>query len=61
VAGAATRRAARRGTDVLTEFQNAFYTFEPTTDRRRIVHAEAMRAFNELVGLHALMTDSSRR
>jgi hypothetical protein len=38
-----------RGTDVLTELQNVFYAFEPTTDGQRIVHAEAMRVFNELV------------
>jgi hypothetical protein len=38
-----------RGTDVLTDLQTKFYAFEPTTDGQRIVHAEAMRAFNELV------------
>lgn len=38
-----------RGTDVLTELQRVFYAFEPTTGAQRIVHAEAMRAFNELI------------
>ncbi len=37
------------GTDVLTELQQVFYAFEPATDGQRIVHAEAMRAFNEMI------------
>ncbi len=38
-----------RGTDALTELQDVFYAFEPTTDGQRIVHAEAMGTYNELV------------
>jgi hypothetical protein len=37
------------GTTMLTNFQHDFYAFEPTTDGQRIVHAEALRAFNHLV------------
>jgi hypothetical protein len=37
------------GTELLTHFQRVFYSFEPTTDGQRIVHAEALRAFNRLV------------
>jgi len=39
----------RGGTDILFQFQRIFYAFEPATDGQRIVHAEAMRAFNQLV------------
>jgi hypothetical protein len=39
----------RRGTDELTELERVFYAFEPTTDGQKIVHAEAMRVFNELI------------
>jgi hypothetical protein len=38
-----------RGNALLTELQRVFYAFEPATDAQRIVHAEAMRAFNELI------------
>jgi hypothetical protein len=38
-----------RGTDVLTDLQRVFYAFEPTTDAQRIIHAEAMGTFNELI------------
>src|SRR5262245_36831845 len=38
-----------RGTEELTDLQRVFYSFQPTTDAQRVVHAEAMRAFNELV------------
>jgi hypothetical protein len=38
-----------RGNELLTELQRVFYAFEPTTDSQRIVHAEAMRTFNELI------------
>lgn len=38
-----------RGTDVLTELQRVFYAFEPTTDGQRIIHAEALGVFNELI------------
>lgn len=38
-----------RGSDVLTKLQDVFYAFEPTTDAQRIIHAEAMGVFNELV------------
>jgi hypothetical protein len=38
-----------RGTDALNELQDVFYAFEPTTDGQRIVHAEAMGTYNELV------------
>jgi Protein of unknown function (DUF4239) len=38
-----------RGSDVLTEIERVLYVFEPTTEGQRILHAEALRAFNELI------------
>ena len=37
------------GTEMLTDFQRKFYVFEPTTDAQRVVHGQAMRAFNDLI------------
>ena len=36
------------GTDRLTELQANLYAFEPSTDGQRVIHAEAVRAFNEV-------------
>ena len=36
------------GTDVLNEIERAMIAFEPATDGQRIVHAEALSAFNRL-------------
>jgi hypothetical protein len=38
-----------RGSDVLTDIERVLYVFEPTTEGQRILHAEALRAFNELI------------
>lgn len=37
------------GTVILNEMQRPLYAFEPATDGQRIVHAEALRAFNALI------------
>jgi len=39
------------GTEILNEFQAILYAFEPATDGQKIVHAEALRAFNTLIEL----------
>jgi hypothetical protein len=36
------------GTDRLTELQTKLYAFEPATDGQRAIHAEALRAFNQV-------------
>jgi hypothetical protein len=38
-----------RGTDVLTALQDVLYAFEPATDGQRILHAEALGTYNELI------------
>lgn len=38
-----------RGTDVLRKLQDDFYAFEPTTAGQRLLHAEALRRYNELI------------
>jgi len=35
-------------TDILTDFQEHFMSFEPETERQKILAAEAYRAFNDL-------------
>jgi hypothetical protein len=35
-------------TDILNDFQEHFMSFEPTTERQKILATEAYRAFNEL-------------
>jgi hypothetical protein len=39
------------GTVMLNDFQRLLYSFEPTTDGQRTVHAEALRAYNGLIEL----------
>jgi hypothetical protein len=36
------------GTDRLTEIQTTLYAFEPATDGQRAIHAETLRAFNQV-------------
>jgi hypothetical protein len=38
-----------RGNELLAGLERVFYAFEPTTDAQRIVHAETMRTFNQLI------------
>jgi hypothetical protein len=38
-----------RGTDVLNDLQRVFYGFEPATDGQKLLHGEALRAFNEMI------------
>jgi hypothetical protein len=42
-------KVPHRGSDILTTLQRVLYAFEPTTDGQRIVHAEALRTYNELI------------
>jgi hypothetical protein len=37
------------GTAMLNDFQRQLYSFEPTSDGQRAVHAEALRAYNSLI------------
>ena len=42
---------ARNGAHILNELADEMYPFEPATDGQKIVHAEALRAFNALIEL----------
>jgi uncharacterized protein DUF4239 len=39
------------GTASLNDFERVLYSFEPTTEAQKAVHAEALRAFNTLIEL----------
>ena len=40
---------ARQGAEILDEFTRLLHAFDPATDGRRALHAEALRAFDELI------------
>ena len=42
---------ARNGSLILNELAHEMYPFEPATDGQKIVHAEALRAYNALIEL----------
>lgn len=43
---------------VLNDFQNTLFTFEPQTEAQKALHAEALRAYNELVGFRRQRIDA---
>jgi hypothetical protein len=46
------------GNRMLDEFQQRLFANEPTTDGQRILHAEILKAFNEMVELRRQRTDA---
>ena len=60
VAWPAQRRGevARRGIEMLNRVHATLAAFEPATEGQRIVHAEALRAFNELLEARSLRLDA---
>ena len=49
------------GTAKLNDFQQVLYAFEPATDAQKIVHAEALDAFNRVVETRRQRLDAVRR
>jgi hypothetical protein len=49
------------GTAKLNAFQRVLYAFEPTTDGQRIVHAEALDAYNRIVETRRQRLEAVRR
>lgn len=49
---------ARRGIEMLNRVQTTLAAFEPETEGQKILHAEAMRAFNELLEARSLRIDA---
>ena len=47
-----------RGTAIMDEFQNMLYTFEPATEGQIAVHAETLRAYNNLIEYRRLRLDA---
>jgi ribose/xylose/arabinose/galactoside ABC-type transport system permease subunit len=46
------------GIEMLNRFQSTLATFEPATEGQKIIHAEALREFNELVEARDLRLDA---
>ncbi|MFO1406187.1 MAG: hypothetical protein U1F08_01505 [Steroidobacteraceae bacterium] len=51
-------QVARRGVEMLNRVHATLAAFEPATEGQRIVHAEALRAFNELLEARSLRLDA---
>ena len=49
---------ARRGIEMLNRVQATMAAFEPVTEGQKILHAEALRAFNELLESRSLRIDA---
>lgn len=47
-----------RGIEWMNRFQSSLYSFEPDTDGKRILHAEAMRAYNHMLETRRLRMDA---
>ena len=52
-------QVARRGVEMLNRVHTTLAAFEPATEGQRIVHAEALRAFNELLEARSLRLDAA--
>ena len=50
----------RGGVDCINRFQATLTAFEPTTEGQKILHAEALRAFNNLIEARRLRLDAAR-
>jgi hypothetical protein len=48
----------RRGVEMLNEVQSTMAAFEPATEGQKILHAEALRAYNELLEARSLRLDA---
>ncbi|MFN8496380.1 MAG: hypothetical protein U0641_00875 [Anaerolineae bacterium] len=46
------------GTLILNDFQNTLLNFDPQTEGQKILHAEALRAYNELIGYRRQRIDA---
>lgn len=51
-------QVARRGVEMLNRVQDTLAAFEPATEGQKIIHAEALRAFNELLEARSLRLDA---
>jgi len=51
-------QVALRGVEILNRFQSTLTAFEPTTEGQRALHAEALRAYNQLVEARSLRLDA---
>jgi hypothetical protein len=49
-----------RGIGLVDRFQNTLFTFEPTTEGQKIVHAETVRALNEMLVARRVRLDGNR-
>lgn len=49
---------ARRGLELLDRVQSTMAAFEPATEGQKILHAEALRAYNELLEARSLRIDA---
>lgn len=49
---------ARRGIEMLNRVQVTLVAFEPATEGQKVVHAEALRAFNQLLEARSLRIDA---
>jgi hypothetical protein len=48
----------REGVDWMDRLQAEFFTFEPTTEGQKIIHAEALRSYNQLIQKRRQRLDS---
>jgi hypothetical protein len=53
-------QVALRGVAMLNRFQQTMTRFEPATEGQRVLHAEALRAYNQLVEARSLRIDAAR-
>ncbi len=51
-------QVARGGVEMLNRFQSTLTGFEPATEGQKILHAEALRAYNELLEARGLRLDA---
>ena len=54
-----TGQVALRGVEMLNRFQATMTQFEPATEGQRALHAEALRAYNQLVEARSLRIDAA--
>ena len=51
-------QVALRGVEMLNRFQSTLTGFEPATEGQKLLHAEALRAYNQLVEARSLRLDA---
>jgi hypothetical protein len=51
-------KVARRGIEMLNRVQSGLAAFEPATEGQKILHAEALRAYNQLLEARSLRLDA---